>query len=150
LRDVEHAESDCISALIDQDEKSGRKTMNGIQSIAFITYAVTDIPAARRFYEGLLGLKLTHEAFGQWFEYNIGDTTFALSQADTDHPVPVRGAVLAFEVADLDAEVARLEKLGATFKSGIGETPVCRIAVVMDPDGSEIMLHQKKRREPEN
>jgi catechol 2,3-dioxygenase-like lactoylglutathione lyase family enzyme len=115
-----------------------------IQSIAFLTYAVSDIKAARRFYEGILGLKLTHQAGGEWFEYDVGDTTFAISAADAEHPAPVRGAALAFEVSDLDAEVARLEKLGAAFRGGITETPVCRFAIVLDPDGSEVIIHKRK------
>jgi len=45
-----------------------------IQSIAFLTYAVSDIKAARHFYEDILGLKLTHQAGGEWFEYDVGDT----------------------------------------------------------------------------
>jgi predicted enzyme related to lactoylglutathione lyase len=116
-----------------------------IQSIAFLTYAVSDLKAARRFYENILGLKLTHEAGGEWFEYDVGDTTFAISAADADHPVPVRGAVLAFEVSDLDAEVERLQKRGATFRGGIAETPVCRFAILLDPDGSEVILHKRKQ-----
>ena len=56
-----------------------------IQSIAFLTYAVSDIKAARHFYEDMLGLKLTHEAGGEWFEYDVGDTTFAISAADAGH-----------------------------------------------------------------
>src|SRR5256885_5790134 len=116
-----------------------------IQSIAFLTYAVTDIKAARHFYEEILDLKLTHEAGGEWFEYDVGDTTFAISAADAEHPVPVRGAVLAFEVSDLDAEVARLHKLGATFQRENTETPVCRFAIVLDPDGSEVIIHKRKK-----
>ena len=115
-----------------------------IQSIAFLTYAVSDIKAARHFYEDILGLRLTHEAGGEWFEYDVGDTTFAISAADAEHPVPVRGAVLAFEVSDLDAEVARLHKLGATFRQEITDTPVCRFATVLDPDGSEVIIHKRK------
>ena len=61
-----------------------------IQSIAFLTYAVSDIKAARKFYEGILGLKVTHEAGDEWFEYDVGDTTFAISASDAEHPVPVR------------------------------------------------------------
>jgi predicted enzyme related to lactoylglutathione lyase len=115
-----------------------------IQSIAFLTYAVSDIKAARHFYEDVLGLKLTNDAGGEWFEYDVGDTTFAISAADAEHPVPVRGAVLAFEVSDLDTEVARLHKLGTTFRREITETPVCRFAVILDPDGSEVIIHKRK------
>ena len=117
-----------------------------IESIAFLTYAVTDLKAARHFYEDILGLKLTHEAGGEWFEYDIGDTTFAISRADTEHPVPVRGAVLAFEVSDLDAEVARLHERGVKFRQEITETPVCRFAIVLDPDGSEVIIHKRKKK----
>ena len=115
-----------------------------IQSIAFLTYAVSDITAARHFYENILGLKLTHEAGGEWFEYDVGDTTFAISAADAEHPAPVRGAVLAFEVSDLEAEIARLQKRGAKFRREITETPVCRFAIVLDPDGSEIIIHKRR------
>ena len=115
-----------------------------IQSIAFVTYAVSDIQAARQFYEEVLRLKLTHQAGGEWFEYEVGDTTFAISAADAEHPVPVRGAVLAFEVSDLDAEVEQLRQRGATLRREITETPVCRFAVILDPDGSEVIIHKRK------
>jgi catechol 2,3-dioxygenase-like lactoylglutathione lyase family enzyme len=115
-----------------------------IQCIAFVTYAVSDLKSARHFYEDILGLKLTHEAGGEWFEYDVGDTTFAISAADVEHPVPVRGAVLAFEVSDLDAEIDHLQKCGATLRRGITETPVCRFAIVLDPDGSEVIIHKRK------
>jgi predicted enzyme related to lactoylglutathione lyase len=115
-----------------------------IQSIAFLVYAVSDINRARHFYEEVLGLKLTHQASAEWLEYDVGDTTFAISAADADHPVPVRGATLAFEVSDLDAAVAQLHKGGVTFRQEIAETPVCRFAIVLDPDGNEVILHKRK------
>jgi len=113
--------------------------------VAFIAYPVSDIKAARNFYEQELGLKLTHEAFGQWFEYDLGSATFAICQGDAEHPAPVRGAALAFEVSELSAEVNRLKGLKVKFKSDIGETPVCLMAVIYDPDGNELILHQRKR-----
>jgi catechol 2,3-dioxygenase-like lactoylglutathione lyase family enzyme len=115
-----------------------------IQSLAFVAYPVNDIARSRHFYEDVLGLKLTHEAMGEWFEYDLGDTTFAITTADAEHPVPVGGAVVAFEVSDLDEEVARLQKLGVQFRREITKTPVCRFAVVLDPDGSKVILHKRK------
>jgi predicted enzyme related to lactoylglutathione lyase len=115
-----------------------------IQSLAFVVYPVSAIARSRSFYEEDLGLKLTHEAMGEWFEYDLGDMTFAITTADKEHPVPVRGAVVAFEVSDLDTELARLQKLGLKFHRDITETPVCRFAVVLDPDGNEIILHKRK------
>ena len=115
-----------------------------ITSLAFIVYPVSDIAAARKFYEEILGLRMTHEFGGEWFEYDLGDTTFAITSTDPDHPVPVRGALVAFEVADLDAEITRLKSTAVTLASDTKETPVCRFVTLRDPDGSEIILHQRK------
>ena len=116
-----------------------------ISSLAFIVYPVSDITVARKFYEEALGLRLTHECGGEWFEYNLGDSTFAISAADAEHSVPVRGALAAFEVDDLDAEISRLKALGIMSVVTVTETPVCRFVRLRDPDGSDVILHQRKK-----
>jgi predicted enzyme related to lactoylglutathione lyase len=116
-----------------------------ITSLAFVLYPVTDIAAARKFYEGALRLRLTHEFGGTWFEYDLGDTTFAICSADTEHPAPARGAIAAFEVDDLDREVERLRGEGIVAARPIVDTPVCRFVSLHDPDGSEVILHQRKK-----
>jgi catechol 2,3-dioxygenase-like lactoylglutathione lyase family enzyme len=103
-----------------------------IESIAFCIYPVTDFKASRHFYEDLLGLNLAREFGGEWFEYDLGDATFAITGADAEHPVPVRGAALAFEVTDLEAEVKRLHQVGVAFHQEITETSVCRFAVILE------------------
>ena len=115
-----------------------------IRSIAFIAYAVKDVAASRRFYEDILGLKLTLSPHGDWFEYDLGDTTFVITSADAEHPTPIRGALVAFEVDALDAEVARLRKLGVTIKEDIAESPFCRYATILDPDNTELLIHKRK------
>jgi predicted enzyme related to lactoylglutathione lyase len=115
-----------------------------INSVAFIAYAVKDLAASRRFYEETLGLKLARSPHGDWFEYDVGDTTFVITSADADHPVPVRGALVAFEVDDFDRELERLRKAGVAIKGEIGESPFCRYAIILDPDGSELLVHQRK------
>jgi len=116
-----------------------------ITSLSFVVYPVTNIGAARQFYEELLRLRLTHEFGGEWFEYDLGDATFVITTADAEHPTPVRGAVAAFEVDDLEAEVTRLRDLRIPLAREITETPVCRFASVRDPDGSEVILHQRRK-----
>jgi catechol 2,3-dioxygenase-like lactoylglutathione lyase family enzyme len=115
-----------------------------IKSLAFVLYPVSDLAAARKFYEGVLGLRLTREFDGPWFEYDLGDTTFAICATDAAHPVPVRGGVVAFEVDDLDAEIQRLKALGIVPAGGITDTSVCRFISLRDPDGSEVLVHQRK------
>ena len=115
-----------------------------ITSLAFVLYPVSNIAAARKFYEGALRLRMTHEFSGAWFEYDLGDTTFAICSADAEHPAPIRGAVAAFEADDLDTEVERLKAQGLLRESSIVDTPVCRFVSLRDPDGNEVMLHQRK------
>ena len=115
-----------------------------IKSFAFTLYPVSNVAAARSFYEGKLGLRLTHEFGGEWFEYDLGDTTFAITTSEAAHPVPVRGCVAAFEVDNLEAELARLKGVGGAPVGKVTETPVCWFASLRDPDGSEVLLHQRK------
>jgi predicted enzyme related to lactoylglutathione lyase len=53
---------------------------------------------------------------------------------------------VAFEVDDLDAEIARVKAKGVAMQMEAIDTPVCRFAIVKDPDGNRVMLH--KRRAP--
>ena len=115
-----------------------------IHNVAFIAYAVKDLAESRRFYEDILGLKRTLSPHDDWFEYDLGDTTFVITSADSEHPAPIKGALVAFEVDNLDAEIARLRKLGAPIKEEIGESPFCRYATILDPDGTELLIHKRK------
>jgi len=63
---------------LDSPEKIDRSPMLTLTGIAFSSYAVTDMARARRFYEGVLGLKpavLNDFATGQWAEYDVGSQT---------------------------------------------------------------------------
>ena len=58
-----------------------------IKEFAFTAYPVTDLSRARKFYEGVLGLKTSAEYikddFG-WVEYESGGATFALAAVSPD------------------------------------------------------------------
>ncbi len=116
-----------------------------ITEIAFTGTPVTDIQRARAFYEGVLGLDPTMEtAGGLWVEYDTGTGTFAIGcYGDAWKPSP-EGTCIAFEVDDLDAEVSRLKMRGVKFAMDVMDTPVCRFAIVCDPDGNKIMVHKRK------
>ena len=59
-------------------------------------------------------------------------------------PSPGRAETRVFEVADLDAFVKTLKGKSVTFVMDILETPVCRMAVISDPDGNHITIHKRK------
>ena len=116
-----------------------------ITEIAFTVTPVTDLSRARGFYEGVLGLKPTsiYEEAG-WVEYEIGAGAFALGKADEKWKPSAAGSSVAFEVDDLDATIAKLKESGVSFDMEAIDTPVCRMAVVLDPDGSKVMIHKRK------
>ena len=45
---------------------------------------------------------------------------------------------------DLDAEVARLKSFSVPFSIEPMDTPVCRFAIVCDPDGNKVMIHKRR------
>jgi predicted enzyme related to lactoylglutathione lyase len=115
-----------------------------ITEIAFTGTPVTDMPRARKFYEGMLGLKPALEgAGGMWVEYEIGQGTFGIGNYGEVWKPSDQGTCVAFEVDDLDAEMARLKSLGANIHMEIMDSPVCRFAIVCDPDGNKIMFHKR-------
>jgi predicted enzyme related to lactoylglutathione lyase len=116
-----------------------------ITEIAFTGTPVTDIKRAREFYEGVLGLKPAMEsAGGMWVEYEIGNGTLGTGcYGDVWKPSP-DGTCIAFEVDNLDAEITRLKSRGVKFSMEAMPTPICRFAIILDPDGNQIMIHKRK------
>jgi predicted enzyme related to lactoylglutathione lyase len=121
--------------------------MIDVTEIAFSCYAVTDFPRARGFYEGVLGLKAT-SLFGepggmQWAEYDIGAGTLSIGCAPQFRP-NADGCTVALEVEDFDAAMSQLKQSNVKFRMEPIETPVCRMAMVFDPDGNTLCIHKRK------
>jgi predicted enzyme related to lactoylglutathione lyase len=114
-------------------------------NIAFTGIPVTDMKRARAFYEGSLGLKPSAESGeGVWIEYELGDDTIAIgSVGDQWKPSP-DGTSVAIEVDDFEAALKDLKASNVTFVAEGIESPVCRMAVVQDPDGNKIIIHKLK------
>ena len=117
-----------------------------VKELAFIFHPVTDIARARKFYEGLLGLKVGLQVeFGPgqwWIEYDLAGQ--ALSVTNVAPPGSKPQASVFLEVADLDAALAAVRAAGAVVAQDLKEFPPCRMFVVQDPDGNQIGLHQRK------
>ncbi|MBM3852790.1 MAG: hypothetical protein FJ399_06500 [Verrucomicrobia bacterium] len=117
-----------------------------VKAVCFTAFPVADIGRARDFYERLLGLKVGLQGEGRgdrwWIEYDIGGTTFAISNM-----LPAtggRGATLMLEVADLDAAHAAIRTAGIRIVAALHDYPLCRHFAVQDPDGNTIGFHQHK------
>lgn len=115
-----------------------------VKEFAFVLHVVTDVARARKFYEGLLGLKIGHEvefAPGQWWiEYDVAGQALAISNAVPGKPA----SSLTLEVANLDAALASAREAGVEFAFDVMEFPPCRMFAIKDSDGNQIGLHQRK------
>jgi predicted enzyme related to lactoylglutathione lyase len=115
-----------------------------VKELAFVFYPAADIAASRKFYEGFLGLKTGLQVeFGPgqwWIEYDVAGQALAISNA-----MPGKSASsLALEVASLDEALKQAKATGIAIAKDVMEFPPCRMFIVKDPSGNEIMLHQRK------
>ena len=113
--------------------------------LAFSCYAVTDMKRARAFYEGALGLKpttVTNTEHGRWTEYEFGPYALAIGSAPAFKPSP-DGCTAALEVENFDDAIAHLKKQNVKFRIEPIQTPVCRMAMIFDPDGNTICIHKR-------
>jgi predicted enzyme related to lactoylglutathione lyase len=116
-----------------------------IKEIGFVAIPVTDIGRAREFYEGVLGLKKSSEFLeGKWVEYEIGKDTLAIANVSAEWKPSDQGTGAALEMEDFGAAIADLKKANVRFAAEAFETPVCHMAVIQDPDGNKLMIHQLK------
>ncbi len=117
-----------------------------IQEIAFSCYPVTDVPRAKSFYEGILGLTPTmdHEMEGgHWVEYDIGPATLAIGKAPGWTPSS-DGCSVGLEVEDFESAITELKAANVPFGMEAFETPVCHMAMIKDPDGNIVIIHKRK------
>lgn len=122
-----------------------------IKKIAFVAYPTRDHAAAKKFFGETLGLEMTMDHADMWAEFVTPEGKTIASDAaspkfapEGQTPVPY----LAFEVDDIEAETARLREAGTTvvkepwINKGADGEEICRMAILLDPDGNGFMLHQ--------
>jgi predicted enzyme related to lactoylglutathione lyase len=119
-----------------------------IERLAFVGTPVTDMKRARKFYEGILGLRVAEEMMGgQWVEYSLGENTLALACVGPEWIPSDQGTSAALEVDDFDAAIKYLKDRQVRFTTEPFESPCCCMAIIQDPDGNNIAIHKLK---PEN
>lgn len=116
------------------------------RGLDFVSYSVTDMDRSEAFYRDALGLDI-EVARGEpgtrasgYMEFDAGGTAISLTALPQLHP----NAIVALAVEDVGEAVAELRVMGVEIAMDPIETPVCFMAVVADPDGNKILLHQRK------
>ena len=116
-----------------------------VQRLAFVGIPVTDMKRARAFYEGVLGLKISEQMMNsQWIEYDLGNNTLAIASVGPQWAPSDQGTGAALEVEDFDAAVKSLKDQKVPFVIEAYESPCCRMAIIQDPDGNNIVIHKLK------
>ncbi|HMS82399.1 MAG TPA: VOC family protein [Nitrospira sp.] len=116
-----------------------------ITEIACTGTPVTDMPRAHAFCEGVLGLKPTMEPDGgMWVEYDIGPGTFGIGSFGDVWKPSSDGTCVMFKVDNLDATFAQLKAAGVPIAQETMGTPLCRFAIIDDPDGNKILIQKNK------
>jgi catechol 2,3-dioxygenase-like lactoylglutathione lyase family enzyme len=84
-------------------------------SPAFSGFSVDDLDRARRFYEDVLGLRLSDEAMGGIARLHLGGGTEVLVYAKGEGHAPASYTVLNFPVPDVERAVDDLTARGVEF-----------------------------------
>jgi catechol 2,3-dioxygenase-like lactoylglutathione lyase family enzyme len=116
--------------------------------------AVTDLEAARSFYEEKVGLRIK-EAWGEEMtQYECGGDSALVLYHSPDHAGKSSHTQAGWAVPDLEAEIADLKSRGVKFESYDGENgpPTdennifnhqgMKVAWFRDPDGNTFALNQ--------
>ena len=116
-----------------------------IKDVAFVAYAVRDVPRAVAFYRDILGLE-PGEAFNEnYVEFNVGSTAFAVDGEPPPGYEPGNSTGVNFEVDDVAAARQRLLENNVRVTE-VYTLPVCSVCFAKDPDGNSFTLHQRHPR----
>ena len=95
------------------------------------------------FYRDLLGIPLARLILEEsWAEFEINPGTLILGHGDSF--ISPGGGMVALAVDDAEAAVEELKQAGIQVYWPLEETPVCYLAIVEDPDGNRVIIHQRK------
>jgi catechol 2,3-dioxygenase-like lactoylglutathione lyase family enzyme len=108
----------------------------------FIGVPSTDAERTRAFYVDTLGLRPDENSR---FEFWVGDTCFGIwepAKLGMEFQ-PQKNAHPALHVDDVKAAREELEAKGVEFAGDTFDTGVCHMALFTDPDGNDLMLHNR-------
>ncbi len=113
-----------------------------INKIDFIGIPSQDAERSRTFYGETLGLRADEHSR---FEFWVGETCFGIWEPERFGMqfAPQKNAHPALHADDVAAARADLEAQGVLFSGDTMDTGVCHMAFFTDPDGNDLMLHNR-------
>ena len=113
-----------------------------ITKLDFVGVPTQDSDRSRAFYVETLGLRQDPKSD---YEFWVGETCFRIWEPEKQGMEfkPQSNAHLALHVDDVAAARAELEGKGVEFLGDTFDTGVCHMALFKDPDGNDLMLHNR-------
>ena len=117
-----------------------------ITKIAFVAQPTKSMENMRQFYGEYLGLELSADYGDTWAEFDTPEgKTVALDTFSGQ--MPDTSPYMALETDDIEAQVELLKSHGVRVVRDIWTNEhegreICKMAIVNDPDGNPLMLHQ--------
>ena len=116
-----------------------------IRAVDFVMYCTRDMRKTRKFYQELFGLKRGSEWNDFWSEFRTAPVTLCLNGPSKKPNWNWQGTpALAFAVQDIHSAIAACRARKVRILQEPVETRVCWMALVADPEGNRICLHQRK------
>ncbi len=118
--------------------------MIGAERVDFIAVPTKDHEKAAEFYGDVLGLEKNPNSLDDWVEFEAGNVTLALVNAETHRRdfVPLPRGSIALRVPDVEAAKGKLEAAGVEC-GDVWDSGVCNGASFTDPDGNGILIHHR-------
>jgi catechol 2,3-dioxygenase-like lactoylglutathione lyase family enzyme len=113
-----------------------------VEKLDFVGVPSRDAERSIRFYTETLGLRRDSNS---GYEFWVGDTCFGIWEPERlgMEFVPQRNAHPALHVPDVAEARTELEEKGVEFFGEVLDTGVCHMAFFRDPDGNDLMLHNR-------
>ena len=113
-----------------------------ISKVDVVGIPTQDPDRSRAFYVDTLGLRPDERAK---YEFWAGETCFGIWEPARfgGEFSPQANGIALFHVDDVPAARAELEAKGVTFDGETFDTGVCHMATFADPDGNQLVLHNR-------
>jgi catechol 2,3-dioxygenase-like lactoylglutathione lyase family enzyme len=113
-----------------------------VRAIDFVVVNVSDVERSKQFYQDTLGMDFPVWEFSpRWQELDSPPVAFALRE---DKSSPGMNAAIALAVEDVPAAIEELRAKGVPITIEPGESDSCYSAMIQDPDGNLLLIHQRK------
>jgi catechol 2,3-dioxygenase-like lactoylglutathione lyase family enzyme len=113
-----------------------------ISKVDVVGIPSTDAERSRQFYVETLGLRPDERSK---YEFWVGDTCFGIWEPARfgGEFSPQPNGIALFHVDDVATARTELEEKGVVFEGEIFDTGVCHMAMFADPDGNQLVLHNR-------